>query len=120
MITKLNRTTGPTALVVPMRGWSAYDQPQEVASLERGWPAEQGDAPAWWPDPDRPEWSRRAAAFWSVVEQQRATDNPNLDIIQCDMHLLDEGFAELLNRCMGDMLDGCWRPGRCTVLVGCK
>jgi hypothetical protein len=37
--------------------------------------------------------------------------NANLDVIQCDMHLLDEAFADLLNRCMGDMLEGKWRKG---------
>jgi uncharacterized protein (UPF0261 family) len=112
MITKLNKTTGPTAVVVPMRGWSAYDQAKEVASLERGWPQEKGDAPAWWPEPEKPSWSRRATTLWSVFEQNLAASNPNLDVIHCDMHLLDEAFADLLNRCMGDMLEGKWRKGR--------
>ena len=111
IITKLNRTRGPTALVVPMRGFSAYDQPKELANIERGWPKEKGDAPAWWPDPKRPSWSWRATTMWSIFEEAVDRDNLNLDLIQCDMHLLDEAFAALLNRCMDDMLDDTWKKG---------
>jgi hypothetical protein len=34
------------------------------------------------------------------------------------MHLLDEAFADLLNRCMGDMLDGTWKKGMYRHIVG--
>ncbi|HHT78472.1 MAG TPA: hypothetical protein GXZ93_01530, partial [Actinobacteria bacterium] len=34
VISRLNKTTGPTALIVPMRGWSAYDQSAENASVD--------------------------------------------------------------------------------------
>ena len=27
------------------------------------------------------------------------------------MHILDPEFADLVTRCMGDMLDGTWRKG---------
>lgn len=111
MIEKLNETKGPTVLFIPMQGWSSYDQPREAASVERGWPSEQGDGPVWWPDPEKPTWSLRATSMWSVVEKYQNTTNQNLDVICCDMHLLDESFADLLNRCMGDMLDGVWRRG---------
>jgi uncharacterized protein (UPF0261 family) len=111
MIGKLNRTRGPTVLFIPMRGWSSYDQPAESASVERGWPAGRGDGPVWWPDPDRPGWSRRATAMRSVVRDLADGGNGSLDIIPCDMHLLDEAFSDLLNRCMGDMLDGLWERG---------
>lgn len=109
--TKLNRTTGPTALILPMRGWSAYDQPQELVSIERGWAKEKGAGPVWWPDPENPRWSLRANAMWSVFVEQIDQSNPNLDLIQCDMHLLDDEFVNLLNTCMGDMVDGKWQKG---------
>jgi uncharacterized protein (UPF0261 family) len=112
MIEKLNRTTGPTVLFIPMRGWSSYDQPRELASVERGWPAEQGHGPVWWPNPDMPSWSHRAVAMRSVVREYINRGNRNLDAIPCDMHLLDEVFSDLLNRCMGDMLDGRWKRGK--------
>lgn len=111
IITKLNKTKGPTALILAMRGWSAYDQPKEVASIERGWAKENGDAPVWWPDPDNPKWSLRATTMWSVFTEKINKNNPNLDLIKADMHLLDDSFVDFLNRCMGDMIDGKWYKG---------
>ena len=111
IITKLNRTKGTTALILPMRGWSAYDQSQEIASVERGWAKENGDAPVWWPDPKNPKWSIRATTMNSVFQKEIDRDNPNLDFIKCNMHILDTEFVNLLNRCMGDMLDKKWKRG---------
>lgn len=37
---KLNKTKGPTAFLIPMQGWSAYDQPEERACIENGWAKE--------------------------------------------------------------------------------
>jgi len=111
MITRLNKTTGPTALIVPMKGWSAYDQSVEEASIEKGWAKENGDGPVWWPDPDYPKWSKRATLMWDVFMKNWDRNNPNLDVIKCDNHILDPEFADFLNRCMGDMLDKKWKKG---------
>jgi uncharacterized protein (UPF0261 family) len=108
---KLNRTTGPTAFIIPMRGWSAYDQSEELATRERGWAAGNGDGPVWEPDPKHPTWSRKATRMRAVLQARFNRDNPNLDLLACDMHILDPEFADLLNRCMGDMIDGEWRKG---------
>ncbi len=111
MISRLNKTTGPTALIVPMRGWSAYDQSAELATVERGWAKENGDGPVWMPDPDKPEWSKRATVMWSVFEKEVNKSNENIDIIKCDMHILDTEFTDLLNKCMQDMIDKKWKKG---------
>lgn len=111
MIKKLNATRGPTALIVPMQGWSAYDQSADTASVERGWSKENGDGPVWWPDPDKPKWSRRATEMWKVFQEQADRSNANLDVFACDGHILDEDFAALLNQCMNEMLAGTWKPG---------
>ena len=111
IITKLNKTKGPTALIVPMKGWSAYDQSAEDACVDKGWAKENGDGPVWWPDPDNPKWSRRATLMWDVFMKNWDRNNDNLDIIKCDNHILDVEFAEFLNRCMGDMLDKKWKKG---------
>ena len=111
VITKLNKTKGPTALIVPMKGWSAYDQSAEEASIEKGWAKENGDGPVWWPDPDNPKWSRRATIMWDVLMKEWDRNNPNLDVMKCDNHILDPEFADLLNMCMGDMLDKKWKKG---------
>ncbi|MCP4380224.1 MAG: hypothetical protein GY798_02155 [Hyphomicrobiales bacterium] len=118
VITKLNHATGPTALVLPMRGWSAYDQSADLATVERGWAKEKGDGPVWWPDPDKPNWSIRATTMWRVFVDNIDRGNVNLDLIRCDMHLLDDAFIALLNTCMSDMLDKKWRRGMYRDMTG--
>jgi uncharacterized protein (UPF0261 family) len=108
---KLNDTRGPTVFVMPMRGWSAYDQSEETATLERGWATGNGDGPTWSPDADHPGWSQRSTLMLSVLQKQFNRENPNLDLLVCDLHILDPEFADLLNMCMGDMLDHAWRKG---------
>ncbi|MGD0019327.1 MAG: Tm-1-like ATP-binding domain-containing protein [Candidatus Limnocylindrales bacterium] len=108
---KLNATRGPTMIVVPMRGWSAYDQSEEMANLERGWAEGNGDGPTWQPDPSHPTWSQRATLMLSVLQKNLDSNNPNLDLLACDLHILDPELADLLNRCMSDMLDATWRKG---------
>ena len=109
---RLGRTTGPTAFVVPLRGLSAYDQPEATATRERGWAAGNGDGPTWEPDPEQPAWSRKAALLWRTVAASADPAHPNLDLLAADRHILDPEFADLLARIMGDMLDGTWRKGR--------
>ncbi len=112
IVAKLNKTTGPTMFIVPMRGWSAYDQSVRTASVERGWSSENGDGPLWLPDPEKPEWSQRATVMCSVVREEIDRGNSNLDFLAVDLHILDEAFAELLNRCMDAMLEGSWKKGQ--------
>ncbi len=109
---RLGRTTGPTALVVPLRGLSAYDQPASTATRERGWAEGNGDGPTWEPDPDHPTWSRKAALTWRTVATALDPANADFDVLAADLHILDPEFAGLLTRVMGDMLDGTWRKGR--------
>jgi uncharacterized protein (UPF0261 family) len=118
MAGRLSRTTGPTAFVVPLRGLSAYDQPEALASRERGWATGNGDGPTWEPDPGHPAWSRKAALVWRTVAAEADPANDLLDVIAADMHILDPGFADLLTRAMGEMLDGTWRKGRYRDVAG--
>jgi len=115
---RLNATAGPTALVIPMRGWSAYDQSEALASRERGWSKGNGDGPTWEPDPEVPAWSRKAAITWRTVAAAVDPANEHLDVLAADMHILDPEFAGLLTRIMGDMLDGTWRRGAYRDLPG--
>jgi uncharacterized protein (UPF0261 family) len=111
MAGKLNRTKGPTTVVVPMRGWSAYDQSEAVATRERGWAEGNGDGPTWEPDPVRLDRSSRAAVMLKVLGENLDSRNDNLDLVAVDMHILDPELADLLNRLIGDMLDGTWKKG---------
>gem|GEM_PF-68910 len=115
---KLNRATGPTCFVLPMRGWSAYDQPRETASRERGWAAGNGDGPTWDPDPDHPGWSRRAGLMLRVLGESLDAAKDTLDLIAVDRHLLDPEVSDLITRCLGDMLDGTWEKRRYRHLPG--
>ncbi len=107
----LNRTKGPTAFVIPMRGWSAYDQPAELASRDRGWPEGNGDGPTWQPDPSNPRWSRRATLMLEIMHKE--LDATKVDLISANNHILDVEFAELLIQQMSSMLDGVWLPNAC-------
>ncbi len=108
---RLGRATGPTAFVVPLRGLSAYDQPEVTATRERGWAEGNGDGPTWEADLEVPAWSRKAAITWRTVAMAVEPSNEHLDVLAADMHILDPGFADLLTRIMGDMVDGTWRKG---------
>jgi uncharacterized protein (UPF0261 family) len=108
---KLSASRGPTLFILPMRGWSAYDQSAELATLERGWAAGNGDGPTWQPDPLRREWSLSATRMLSVLREHLDRDNPNLDLLAADMHILDRALADLVTSAMGSMLDGTWRRG---------
>lgn len=109
MAERLNRTTGPTAFVIPMRGWSAYDQSEALATRERGWAEGNGDGPVWEPDADHPEWSRRATLMYR--EMSRLLDPSKVDLIATDHHIIDAEFAELLERIIWDMIGGRWSIG---------
>lgn len=106
----LNETTGPTAVVIPMRGWSAYDQPEDLATRDRGWAEGNGDGPTWDPDPVRSTWSRRATTMLQVLQERLDLDR--VDLIWTDNHILDPEFADLLSEQMILMLEGRWRPGQ--------
>jgi len=107
---RLNKTVGPTAFVIPMRGWSAYDQSEQLASRERGWAKGNGDGPVWEPDEKYPEWSRRATRMFRDLN--RLLDHSKVDLIATDHHILDEGFADLLNTIIWDMIAGEWKIGQ--------
>jgi uncharacterized protein (UPF0261 family) len=110
MSERLNKTVGPTAFVIPMRGWSAYDQSEELATRERGWAEGNGDGPVWEPDEKYPEWSRRATRMFRDLD--RMLDHSKVDLIATDHHILDEGFSELLETIVWDMINGEWEIGK--------
>ncbi|MDR2908928.1 MAG: hypothetical protein LBU86_03505 [Oscillospiraceae bacterium] len=54
----------------------------------------------------------RARVLWETLQQQIDHSNPNIDILLCDLHILDREFSELAVAAMTDMLAGRWKPGR--------
>lgn len=110
-VKKLNKTQGPTVFIIPMQGWSAYDQSEEVANKDRGWAAGNGDGPQWLPDEDEPRWSKRATLMYSILEEGFDKSNENLELIAADMHIVEPAFGDLCNKVMSDMIGGKWRKG---------
>lgn len=110
MVEQLNRASGPAVLLVPMKGWSAYDQSAAHAGKEFGW-AEEGDGPVWIGSKEHPGWSERAVQFWNIVEQNLLPDKQNIDAIKLDLHFLDPEFARIACAAMAAMLDGSWHRG---------
>ena len=109
---KMNTTTGPTVFLLPTQGWSAYDQRKEIATKERGWIGELGDAPQWDPDPEHPTWSKRTSIMRKVLDEELDQNNPYLDFIVIDLHIVDKELADLINLIMKDMLEGKWEKGK--------
>jgi hypothetical protein len=46
-----------------------------------------------------------------VLGENLDPSNDSLDLMAVDMHILDPELADLLNRLIGDMLDGTWKKG---------
>lgn len=108
---KLNAAKGPTVFIIPMQGWSAYDQSAEVATKDRGWAVGNGDAPQWLPDENEPRWSKRSTLLRSILEKEFDKKNENLDLIIADMHIVEPAFGDLCNKIMSDMIGGKWEKG---------
>ncbi len=108
---KLNNTKGPTAFVLPMQGWSAYDQPERKCSLERGWAAGNGDAPQWQPADENQDYAKRSVIMRDILKKEFNQENENLDLILVDLNIVEPEFAELSCRIMDDMLAGTWKKG---------
>jgi uncharacterized protein (UPF0261 family) len=112
IVRKFNTAKGPAVFILPMKGWSAYDQSAEHAALSprMGW-VEDCDGPVWIPDRQNPQWSLRAVEMWKIMKSEWNRNKTNTDLLRVNMHILDESFAELCCRIMGDILDGQWKQG---------
>ena len=102
MAKRLNKAKGPpTLLVMPMRGWSAYDM--RKPALELGW---TGPRPFWASFSEKPEWGSRSVAFVDELKKWIQPDKENLDVITCDEHINEKDYGLLLARALEDMLNG--------------
>ena len=70
--------SGPTKVIVPLRGVSAIDKEGQ---------------PFWWPEAD-------AALFQSL----RNWIGPQVELVELDLHINDPGFAEVLSDTLAGML----------------
>jgi uncharacterized protein (UPF0261 family) len=105
---KLNLATGPTALCIPLRGWGAVD----LASADKdlGWAGPE-PGPCWVADPERPEWTMRAAPFIRGLSEVLDLGKPNVDVLLVDRHMNEPAFADLMAGLLEEMLAGRWHKG---------
>ena len=108
MAEKLNQATGPTALVIPMRGWGAVDLATPDKAL--GW-AGPTAGPAWTPDLQHPEWSRRSTRIVDALHEKLDRNKPNLDVILLDKHMNEPEVADVMAELLDEMLKGEWKKG---------
>ena len=99
MATKVNRAKGPAAIVIPMHGWGAYDQPGKGI----GW-AEDRPAPCW-------TGNKRNTAFVKAIEEFIDGTKDNVDVLKIDKHMNDPEFGELMANMLDDMIKGKWKKG---------
>lgn len=98
---KLNAAKGPTALVIPMKGWSAYD-------------ADGFETVDYNLKPTGKTWCKPEVNQAFVDELERNLDliKPNIDLVKVDMHINDPEFATLLVNIIDAMVKGIWKKGK--------
>jgi uncharacterized protein (UPF0261 family) len=108
MAEKINKSTGPTAVCVPMRGWGACDT--RKPNKELGW-AGPNSGPTWLPDPDKPDWSLRSKCFIDGMKENLDFNKSNIELLIVDKHMNEPEFADLMSDILADMLNGKWEKG---------
>jgi len=108
MAKKLNQAKGPTALVIPMRGWGAVDL--AAPNKDLGWAGPQ-PGPVWISDPDHPEWSLRSTRFVQAIKESIDLEKDNLDILLVDKLMNEPEVADLMAELLDEMLKKQWKKG---------
>ena len=108
MAEKINKSTGPTTVCVPMRGWGACDT--KKPNKELGW-AGPDSGPTWLPDPDKPDWSLRSKRFIDGMKENLDFNKSNIELLIVDKHMNEPEFADLMSGILADMLNGKWEKG---------
>lgn len=106
---RLNRAAGPGLFLIPLRGWSFYDQSEDHARSQGIWC--DGAGAVWTADEKKPEWSARAVHMWEILSRSVSGGDSAMEILACDCHISDPPFAEICCQAMGHMLRGTWRKG---------
>jgi uncharacterized protein (UPF0261 family) len=101
MADKANKATAPTAVVIPLRGWSAYDQTNGPFCCDS-----TGKMTKFrWHDPGASE------AFLASFEKQIDMSKSNLEVLKIDANINDQKFAGVVAQTILEMLKGTWKTG---------
>jgi len=101
MVDKANKATAPTAVVVPLKGWTAYDQINGPFCCDS-----MGKTTSFrWHDPGTSE------AFLAGLEKQMDMSKSNLEVLKLDAHINDQEFSSVVVQTLLGMLEGRWKRG---------
>lgn len=96
---KANEAKGSTALIIPLKGWSAYDIEGGVKTVDfHGKPT---GIPWYTPEAN--------ATFVQALEKHLDLSKPNIDLMKVDKHMNDPEFAELLVNVIDGMIKSKWK-----------
>jgi len=101
MAEKANKATAPTAVVVPLKGWSAYDQINGPFCCDSVGKMTEFR----WHDPGTSE------AFLASFEKQIDMSKSNLEVLKIDANINDQKFASVAAQTILEMLKGTWKKG---------
>jgi uncharacterized protein (UPF0261 family) len=83
---KINQARGPSLVLIPLKGFSAYDNPNGPKAMNlQGGPASH---PWFWPEADR--------AFYQALKEN--LDASRVRYHELSMHINEPGFAEMAVR----------------------
>jgi uncharacterized protein (UPF0261 family) len=99
MADKANKATAPTAVVIPLKGWSAYDQTNGPFCCDSAGKATEFR----WHDPGTSE------AFLAGLEKKIDMSKSNLEVLKIDANINDQKFASVVAKTMLRMLKGRWK-----------
>jgi uncharacterized protein (UPF0261 family) len=101
MADKANKAMAPTIVVVPLKGWSTYDQVNGPFCCDG-----KGKTTRFtWHDPKTSE------AFLAGLEKRIDMSKSNLEVLKIDANINDQEFANVIARVMVEMLKGTWKKG---------
>jgi len=99
---KVNKAKGPTAVIVPMKGWSILDTRGKYNTVHHdGTPTGRK-----WYDQEA------NAAFVESLERHLDGSKDNIELLKFDLHINDTDFVKVSTSILSDMLDGTWKKGK--------
>jgi uncharacterized protein (UPF0261 family) len=98
---KANRARGPTAIILPLNGWSDYDKAGGVTTVDY-YGNETHDP---WHDLEADD------EFVANLEESIDRSKPNLEVIKRDFHINDADCARLATAILDRMIRKAWEKG---------
>jgi uncharacterized protein (UPF0261 family) len=98
---KVNKANGPTAVIIPMKGWSILDTEGKYNTVYYDG------------KPTGRKWYNGEAnlAFVESLEKHLDKSKKNIELLKFDLHINDTKFAEISTSILYDMLNGTWKKG---------